>query len=99
MLPVIAGVCIGNGNLYNLCSIHLATSGSRKSESFISNLKNAHFSIESNKEIDPDRIHKYSHIPVMVKLCHQTFGTEIAKIPSQNVLSDADILFCRHKIG
>ena len=60
-----------------------AASESGKSESFISNLKNAHFSIESIALI---LIGFTSTATFQLWLnCAQTFGTEIAKIPSQNV--------------
>ena len=47
MLPVIAGVCIGIMGILAIFAPFPATSEAGKSESFISNLKNAHFSIES----------------------------------------------------
>ena len=47
MLPVVAGVCIGILGILAIFAPFPAASESGKSESFISNLKNAHFSIES----------------------------------------------------
>ena len=65
------------------CAPFPATSEAGKSESFISNLKNAHFSIESIALI---LIGFTSTATFQLWLnCAQTFGTEIAKIPSQNV--------------
>ena len=83
MLPVIAGVCIGIMGILAICAPFPATSEAGKSESFISNLKNAHFSIESIALI---LIGFTSTATFQLWLnCAQTFGTEIAKIPSQNV--------------
>ena len=94
MLPVIAGVCIGIMGILAIFAPFPATSEAGKSESFISNLKNAHFSIESIALI---LIGFTSTATFQLWLnCAQTFGTEIAKIPSQNVSDDADILFCRY---
>ena len=60
-----------------------ASSESGKSESLISNIKNAHFSIESVALI---LIGFTSTATFQLWLnCAQTFGTEIAKIPSENV--------------
>lgn len=83
MLPVIAGVCIGIMGILAIFAPFPATSEAGKSESFISNLKNAHFSIESIALI---LIGFTSTATFQLWLnCAQTFGTEIAKIPSQNV--------------
>ena len=83
MLPVIAGVCIGIMGILAIFAPFPATSEAGKSESFISNLKNAHFSIESIALI---LIGFTSTATFQLCLnCAQTFGTEIAKIPSQNV--------------
>ena len=83
MLPVVAGVCIGILGILAIFAPFPAASESGKSESFISNLKNAHFSIESIALI---LIGFTSTATFQLWLnCAQTFGTEIAKIPSQNV--------------
>ena len=83
MLPVIAGVCIGIMGILAIFAPFPATSEAGKSESFISNLKNAHFSFESIALI---LIGFTSTATFQLWLnCAQTFGTEIAKIPSQNV--------------
>ena len=83
MLPVIAGVCIGIMGILAIFAPFPATSEAGKSESFFSNLKNAHFSIESIALI---LIGFTSTATFQLWLnCAQTFGTEIAKIPSQNV--------------
>ena len=63
MLPVIAGVCIGIMGILAIFAPFPATSEAGKSESFISTFLYREYCI------DPDRIHKYSYIPVMVKLC------------------------------
>ena len=81
MLPVIAGVCIGIMGILAIFAPFPATSEAGKSESFISNLKNAHFSIESIALI----LIGFTSTATFQLNCAQTFGTEIAKIPSQNV--------------
>ena len=83
MLPVVAGVCIGILGILAIFAPFPAISEAGKSESFISNLKNAHFSVESIALI---LIGFTSTATFQLWLnCAQTFGTEIAKIPSQNV--------------
>ena len=82
-LGVVAGVCIGILGILAIFAPFPATSEAGKSESFISNLKNAHFSVESIALI---LIGFTSTATFQLWLnCAQTFGTEIAKIPSQNV--------------
>ena len=94
MLPVVAGVCIGIMGILAIFAPFPATSEAGKSESFISNLKNAHFSIESVALI---LIGFTSTATFQLWLnCAQTFGTEIAKIPSRERICYADILFCRY---
>ena len=83
MLPVVAGVCIGILGILAIFAPFPASSESGKSESLISNIKNAHFSIESVALI---LIGFTSTATFQLWLnCAQTFGTEIAKIPSENV--------------
>ena len=83
MLPVIAGVCIGIMGILAIFAPFPATSEAGKSESFISNLKNAHFSIESIALI---LIGFTSTATFQLWLnCAQTFGKEIAGIPSESV--------------
>ena len=68
MLPVVAGVCIGILGILAIFAPFPASSESGKSESLISNIKECTF-LYRECCFDPDRIHKYSNIPVMVKLC------------------------------
>ena len=83
MLPVIAGVCIGIMGILAIFAPFPATSEAGKSESFISNLKNAHFSIESIALI---LIGFTSTATFQLWLnCAQTFGKEVAGIPSESV--------------
>ena len=83
MLPVVAGICIAVLGVLCIFAPLPAASESGKSESLINNLKNAHFSVESVALI---LIGFTSTATFQLWLnCAQTFGTEIAKIPSQNV--------------
>lgn len=83
MLPLVAGVAIGVLGVLAIFAPFPAESESGKSESFIQNLKNAHFSIESIALI---LIGFTSTATFQLWLnCAQTFGKEIAGIPSETV--------------
>ncbi|MCI5624143.1 MFS transporter [Anaerostipes sp.] len=83
MLPVVAGVAIGVLGILAIFAPFPAASESGKSESLIQNIKNANFSIESIALI---LIGFTSTATFQLWLnCAQTFGTEIAKIPSESV--------------
>lgn len=83
MLPLAAGVVIAVLGVLAIFAPFPAESESGKSESFIQNLKNAHFSVESIALI---LIGFTSTATFQLWLnCAQTFGKEIAGIPSESV--------------
>lgn len=83
MLPVVAGVAIAILGVLAIFAPFPAISGTGKQESFINNLKNAHFSVESIALI---LIGFTSTATFQLWLnCAQTFGKEIAGIPSESV--------------
>lgn len=83
MLPLVAGIAIAVLGILAIFAPLPAASESGKSESFLNNLKNAHFSIESVALI---LIGFTSTATFQLWLnCAQTFGTQIANIPSENV--------------
>lgn len=83
MLPLVAGVVIAVLGVLAIFAPFPAESESGKSESFIQNLKNAHFSVESVALI---LIGFTSTATFQLWLnCAQTFGKEIAGIPSETV--------------
>ena len=83
MLPVVAGVAIGVLGILAIFAPFPAASECGKSESLIQNIKIANFSIESIALI---LIGFTSTATFQLWLnCAQTFGTEIAKIPSESV--------------
>lgn len=82
-LPLVAGVAIAILGILAIFTPFPAESESGKSESFIQNLKNAHFSVESIALI---LIGFTSTATFQLWLnCAQTFGKEIAGIPSETV--------------
>lgn len=83
MLPLVAGIAIAVLGVLAVFAPFPAASESGKSESFLDNLKNAHFSIESIALI---LIGFTSTATFQLWLnCAQTFGTEVAGIPSESV--------------
>ncbi len=83
MLPLVAGIAIAVLGILAIFAPLPAASESGKSESFRNNLKNAHCSIESVALI---LIGFTSTATFQLWLnCAQTFGTQIANIPSENV--------------
>lgn len=83
MLPLVAGIVIAVLGVLAVFAPFPAASESGKSESFLNNLKNAHFSIESVALI---LIGFTSTATFQLWLnCAQTFGTEVAGIPSESV--------------
>ncbi len=83
MLPLAAGIAIAVLGVLAVFAPFPAASESGKSESFLDNLKNAHFSIESVALI---LIGFTSTATFQLWLnCAQTFGTEVAGIPSESV--------------
>ncbi len=83
MLPLVAGVVIAVLGVLAIFAPFPAESESGKSESFVQNLKNAHFSVESVALI---LIGFTSTATFQLWLnCAQTFGKEIAGIPSETV--------------
>lgn len=83
MLPLVCGIVIAVLGILAIFAPFPAASESGKSESFISNLKNAHFSVESVALI---LIGFTSTATFQLWLnCAQTFGTDIAGIASENV--------------
>lgn len=83
MLPVVAGVAIGVLGILAIFAPFPVIEGSGKKESLISNIKNAHFSVESVALI---LIGFTSTATFQLWLnCAQTFGKEIAGIPSESV--------------
>ena len=82
-LPLVAGIIIAVLGVLAIFAPLPAESESGKSESFISNLKNANFSLESVALI---LIGFTSTATFQLWLnCAQTFGKEIAGIPSESV--------------
>ena len=83
MLPLASGVVIAVLGVLAVFAPFPAESESGKSESFIQNLKNAHFSVESIALI---LIGFTSTATFQLWLnCAQTFGKEVAGIPSESV--------------
>lgn len=83
MLPLVCGIVIAVLGILAVFAPLPAASESGKSESFISNLKNAHFSVESVALI---LIGFTSTATFQLWLnCAQTFGTDVAGIASENV--------------
>lgn len=83
MLPLVAGVVIAVLGVLAIFAPFPVESESGKSESFIQNLKNAYFSVESIALI---LIGFTSTATFQLWLnCAQTFGKEIAGIPSETV--------------
>lgn len=83
MLPLAAGIVIAVLGILAIFAPLPAASESGKSESFINNLKNAHFSIESVALI---LIGFTSTATFQLWLnCAQTFGKDVAGIASENV--------------
>lgn len=83
MLPLVCGIVIAVLGILAIFAPFPAASESGKSESFISNLKNAHFSVESVALI---LIGFTSTATFQLWLnCAQTFGTDVAGIASENV--------------
>ena len=83
MLPLVCGIVIAVLGILAIFAPLPAASESGKSESFISNLKNAHFSVESVALI---LIGFTSTATFQLWLnCAQTFGTDVAGIASENV--------------
>ncbi len=83
MLPLVAGIVIAVLGILAIFAPLPAASESGKSESFISNLKNAHFSIESVALI---LIGFTSTATFQLWLnCAQTFGKDVAGIASESV--------------
>lgn len=83
MLPVVAGVAIAILGVLAIFAPFPTIAGTGKQESFIANLKNAHFTVESVALI---LIGFTSTATFQLWLnCAQTFGKEIAGIPSESV--------------
>lgn len=83
MLPLVAGIVIAVLGVLAIFAPFPAASESGKSESFIDNLKNAHFSIESVALI---LIGFTSTATFQLWLnCAQTFGKDVAGIASESV--------------
>ena len=83
MLPLVCGIVIAVLGILAIFAPLPAASESGKSESFISNLKNAHFSIESIALI---LIGFTSTATFQLWLnCAQTFANDVAGIPSESV--------------
>lgn len=83
MLPLVAGIVIAVLGILAIFAPFPAASESGKSESFIDNLKNAHFSIESVALI---LIGFTSTATFQLWLnCAQTFGKDVAGIASESV--------------
>lgn len=82
-LPLVSGIAIAVLGILALFAPLPAKPENEKSESFIDNLKNAHFSLESAALI---LIGFTSTATFQLWLnCAQTFGTEVAGIPSASV--------------
>jgi predicted MFS family arabinose efflux permease len=83
MLPVVAGVAIGILGVLSIFAPLPVVEGTGKQESLIQNIKNAHFTMESIALI---LIGFTSTATFQLWLnCAQTFGKEIAGIPSESV--------------
>lgn len=83
MLPVVAGIAIAVLGVLAIFAPFPVVEGTGKSESLLNNLKNAHFSVESVALI---LIGFTSTATFQLWLnCAQTFGKEIAGIPSESV--------------
>ncbi len=83
MLPVIAGIAIAILGVLAIFAPFPVIEGTGKQESLIANIKNAHFSVESVALI---LIGFTSTATFQLWLnCAQTFGKEIAGIPSESV--------------
>lgn len=83
MLPIVAGICIAALGVLAIFAPLPKESTSGKSESFLDNLKNAHFSLESVALI---LIGFTSTATFQLWLnCAQTFGKEVAGISSEAV--------------
>lgn len=83
MLPLIAGIAIAVLGVLSIFAPLPAASENGKKESFLTNLKNAHFSVESIALI---LIGFTSTATFQLWLnCAQTFGKEVAGIASENV--------------
>lgn len=83
MLPLVSGIAIAVLGVLAVFAPFPAESESGKKESFIQNLKNAHFTVESVALI---LIGFTSTATFQLWLnCAQTFGKEIAGIPSESV--------------
>ena len=83
MLPVVAGIAIGILGVLSIFAPFPVVEGTGKKESLIANIKNAHFSVESVALI---LIGFTSTATFQLWLnCAQTFGKEIAGIPSESV--------------
>ena len=83
MLPLVAGIVIAVLGVLAIFAPFPAASESGKSESFIDNLKNAHFSIESGALV---LIGFTSTATFQLWLnCAQTFGKDVAGIASESV--------------
>lgn len=83
MLPVVAGIAIAVLGVLAIFAPFPVVEGTGKSESLLNNLKNAHFSVESIALI---LIGFTSTATFQLWLnCAQTFGKEIAGIPSESV--------------
>jgi predicted MFS family arabinose efflux permease len=83
MLPVVAGVAIGILGVLSIFAPLPTVEGTGKQESLIQNIKNAHFTMESIALI---LIGFTSTATFQLWLnCAQTFGKEIAGIPSESV--------------
>lgn len=83
MLPIVAGIAIGILGVLAIFAPFPAVAGTGKKESLIANIKNAHFTVESVALI---LIGFTSTATFQLWLnCAQTFGKEIAGIPSESV--------------
>jgi predicted MFS family arabinose efflux permease len=83
MLPVVAGIAIAVLGVLSIFAPLPAVEGTGKQESLIQNIKNAHFTLESVALI---LIGFTSTATFQLWLnCAQTFGKEIAGIPSESV--------------
>lgn len=83
MLPVVAGIAIGALGILAIFAPFPKTEGTGKSESFFTNLKNAHFTLDSVALI---LIGFTSTATFQLWLnCAQTFGKEVAGIAEENV--------------
>ena len=81
MAAVLGGIAIGILGVLAIFAPMPAGNAAAKSESFISSLKNANFSVESIALILITSIATFQ----LWLNCAQTFGKEIAGIPSESV--------------